>query len=51
MARAKVAAGALEGVLQQARVDIVSVPTVVKKQTINWEPPVMSRNVPNVERP
>ncbi len=51
MARAKVAAGASEVVLQQARVDIVSVPTVVKKQAINWKPPVMSRNAPNVGRP
>ena len=51
MAGAKVAARVLEVVLQQARVDIVSVLTVVKKQTTNWEPLVMSRNAPNVERP
>ena len=44
-------AGALEEVLQQDRVDIVSVPTAVKEQPINWGAPVMSRNVLNAERP
>jgi hypothetical protein len=40
-----------EVVLQQARVAIAFVPTVVKEQPINWGAPVMSRNVPSVERP
>ncbi|MEA2038339.1 MAG: hypothetical protein U9N82_00720 [Thermodesulfobacteriota bacterium] len=42
---------ALEVVLQQDRVDIVSAPTAVKKQTINWELPVTSKNAPSAERP
>jgi hypothetical protein len=50
VARDKVAVGALEVALQRGRGDIVYVPTVVKKQTINWGLPVMSRNVLNVER-
>jgi hypothetical protein len=50
VARVKVVvAEALEVVLQQDRVDIVSVPTAVKKQPMNWGTPVMSRNVPNAE--
>jgi len=47
----KAAAGAVEVVLRQDRVDIVSVPTAVKKQPINWGLRVMSRNVQNAERP
>ena len=46
----KAAAGAGEVVLRQGRVDIVSAPTAVKKQTINWGLRVMSRNVENAER-
>lgn len=49
-ARALVAVGAVEVVLRQDRVGIVSVPTAVKKQPINWEAPVMSRNAQNAER-
>lgn len=51
VARAKEVVEALEVVLQQALVDIVCVPTVAKKQHINWGHPVMSRNALNVERP
>ena len=40
-----------EVVLGQVRVDSAFVPTAVKKQPMNWEVPVMSRNVPNAERP
>jgi len=47
----KAAVRAVEVVLRQARVDIVSVPTAVKKQAINWGLRVMSRNVQNAERP
>ena len=50
VARVKAAvAEALEVVLQQDRVDIVSAQTAVKEQPMNWEAPVMSRNVPSVE--
>ncbi len=45
----RVAAG--EVVLGQVRVDFASAPTAVKKQPMNWELPVMSRNVPSAERP
>jgi len=38
-------------VLRQDRVDIVSVPTAVKEQPINWGPPVMSSNAQNAELP
>jgi hypothetical protein len=53
---ARVAAKAIavvagEVVLGQVRVDSVFVPTAVKKQPINWELPVMRRNVPSVESP
>ena len=44
-----VVAKALEVVLQQDRVDIVSVPTAVKEQSMNWGTPVMNRNVPSAE--
>jgi len=50
VAKAVVAAVAAEVVLRQGRVGIVSAPTAVKKQPINWEAPVMSRNVQNAER-
>jgi len=50
-AKAVVVAEAKEVVLRQDRVEIVSVPTAVKEQPINWGAPVMSRNVPNAERP
>jgi len=50
VARVKAAvAEALEVVLQQDRVDIVSAQTAVKEQPINWGAPVMSRNVPSAE--
>ena len=42
-------AEALEVVLRQDRVDIVSVPTAVKEQSMNWGTPVMNRNVPSAE--
>ena len=45
----RVAAG--EVVLGQVRVDSASAPTAVNKQPMNWELPVMSRNVPSAERP
>ena len=45
------AAVAKEVVLRQDRGDIVSVLTAVKKQPINWEAPVMSKNAQSVERP
>ncbi len=45
----RVAAG--EVVLGQVRVDFASAPTAVNKQPMNWELPVMSRNVPSAERP
>jgi hypothetical protein len=44
-------AGALEVVLRQDRVDIVSVATAAKEQPINWEAPVISSNAQNVEWP
>ncbi|NQT56257.1 MAG: hypothetical protein HQ551_08520 [Desulfobacteraceae bacterium] len=44
-----VEAEALEVVLRQDRVDIVSVPTAVKEQSMNWGTPVMNRNVPSAE--
>ena len=46
-----VANGAGEVVLRRVRVDSVFVPIVVKKHLMSWEVPVMSRNVPNAERP
>jgi len=46
----KAVAVAGEVVLRQGRVDIVSVPTVVKKQPINWGLRAMSKNVQNAER-
>jgi hypothetical protein len=46
---ARVAAG--EEVWGQDRVDSASAPTAVNEHPINWEVPVMSRNVPSVERP
>ena len=45
----RVAAG--EVVLGQVRVDSASAPTAVNKQPMNWELPVMSRNVPSAGRP
>ena len=45
----RVAAG--EVVLGQVRVDFASAPTAVNEQPMNWELPVMSRNVPSAERP
>jgi hypothetical protein len=45
----RVAAG--EGVWGQVRVDSASAPTAVNEHPINREVPVMSRNVPSVERP
>ena len=39
-----------EVVLRQDRVGIVSVRTAVNVQPINWDPLVLSRNVPSVER-
>ena len=44
-----VEAEALEVVLRQDRVDIVSVPTAVKEQSMNWGTPVMNRNVLSAE--
>ncbi len=49
--RGEVLVAAGEVVLGQVRVDFASAPTAVKKQPMNWELPVMSRNVPNAERP
>jgi len=46
-----VANGAGEVVWGQVRVDFASAPTAVNEQPINWEVPVMIRNVPSVERP
>ena len=43
-------AEAWEEVLRQDRVDIVSVPTAVKEQPINWGAPVMGSNVLSAER-
>jgi hypothetical protein len=45
----RVAAG--EGVWGQVRVDSASAQTAVNEQPINWELPVMSKNVLSVERP
>jgi hypothetical protein len=45
----RVAAG--EGVWEQVREDSASAPTAVNEHPINREVPVMSRNVPSVERP
>jgi hypothetical protein len=45
----RVAAG--EVVLGQVRVDSASAPTAMNEQPMNWELPVMSRNVPSAERP
>jgi hypothetical protein len=39
-----------EAVLQQARAVIAFAPTVVKEQSINWGPRVMSSNVLSAER-
>ncbi|MFC1580444.1 hypothetical protein ACFL4N_05965 [Thermodesulfobacteriota bacterium] len=38
-----------EAVSRQVRAVIVFAQTVGRKPTINWEAPVMSRNVPNAE--
>ena len=35
----------------RVRVDFAFVPTAVNEQPMNWEVPVMNRNVPSVERP
>jgi len=51
LARARAKAKAREEVLRQDRAVIASVPTVVKAHPIRWVAPVMSRNVPSVERP
>jgi ElaB/YqjD/DUF883 family membrane-anchored ribosome-binding protein len=40
-----------EVVLRQARAVIAFAPNVVKRQPMHWGAPVMSRNVPNAERP
>lgn len=37
--------------LEQGRVDSASAQTAVNEQPINWEVPVMSKNVPSVKRP
>ncbi len=42
--------GSEEVVVLQARADIVSVPTVVKEQPINWGPPVTNSNALSAER-
>jgi len=44
-------AGVLEVVLRQDRVVIAFAPTVVKKQPINWGPPVMNSNAQSVVPP
>ena len=42
---------AREAVLRQARVVTAFAPTVVKKQPINWGPPVMNSNAQSVAPP
>jgi hypothetical protein len=42
---------AAEVVLGKVRVDSAFVPIAVKKPPMNWEDPVMSKNVLNAERP
>ena len=51
VARAEEEAGALEVVLRQDRVVIAFAPNVVKKQPINWRPPVMNSNAQSVAPP